>query len=181
MCWRSRLDHIMKLETVEQLFMEGLQYAYDAEKQLTEALPKMAQASSTSQLKQAFEQHLKETQEHVKRDEQIFQQMGRKPEGKSNTVVAAMRGEAEQLIKNTNQSPVRDAALIVAGNQVEHFEMATYGSLANYAQLLGRPECVTLLKQILDEEKKADANLTEVGENYVNKQALQASSSATVA
>ncbi len=88
----------MQVQSLEDLFVIGLQYAYDAEKQLTEALPKMAQASQTAELRQAFEQHLKETQQHVTRAEQVFSALGKKPETKSNTVVQAMQQEAEKMI-----------------------------------------------------------------------------------
>ncbi len=168
----------MKLQTVDELFLTGLQYAYDAEKQLTEALPKMAEVSSTPELKQAFEKHLGETKEHVGRAEQIFKAFGKQPETKPNSVLKQMTQEAEQMISNTDKGPVRDAALIVAGNQVEHFEMATYGSLRNYAQLLKKSDVVSLLEKTLQEEKQADAKLTEVGENYVNVQAMQKSAAA---
>lgn len=167
----------MQTQSLEDLFVTGLQYAYDAENQLIEALPKLAQASTTPQLRQAFEQHLKETQEHARRAEQIFSALGKQPERKPNTVVQAMRQEADKMIQNTDSSPVRDAALIVAGNQVEHYEMAAYGSLLNFAQILGKQECVKSLQQTLDEEKKADAKLTEVGESQVNQQAANRSAS----
>ena len=168
----------MKLQNVQDLFLEGLQYAYDTEQQLTQALPKMAQASSTPQLREAFEQHLLETKQQVGRAEQIFQLFGRQPQTKPNRVVQAMSQEVEQMIQNTDQNPVRDAALIVAGNQVEHFEMASWGSLRTYAQLLGNQEAVNLIQKTLDEEKQADAKLTALGENQVNQQALQQGSSA---
>jgi ferritin-like metal-binding protein YciE len=168
----------MKLQTVEDLFLEGLQYAYDTEQQLTQALPKMAQASSTPQLREAFEQHLLETKQQVGRAEQIFQIFGKQPERKPNTVLQAMTQEAENMIKNTDQNPIRDAALIVAGNQVEHFEMASWGSLRTYAELLGKQEAVSLIQKTLDEEKQADAKLTALGENQVNQQALQQGSKA---
>lgn len=163
----------MKLQSVEELFLEGLQYAYDTEQQLTQALPKMAQASSTPQLREAFEQHLLETKQQVGRAEQIFQLFGKQPQTKPNKVVQAMNQEVEQMIQNTDQNPIRDAALIVAGNQVEHFEMASWGSLRTYAQLLGKQEAVNLIQKTLDEEKQADAKLTALGENQVNQQALQ--------
>ncbi len=165
----------MQVQSFEDLFITGLQYAYDAEKQLTEALPKMAQASTTPQLREAFQKHLTETQEHVRRAEQIFSALGKQPETKSNTVVQAMRKEADQMISMIETSPLRDAALIVAGNQVEHYEMAAYGSLKNFAEILGNQNCVQLLQQTLEEEKKADAKLTEVGESQVNRQAASRS------
>jgi ferritin-like metal-binding protein YciE len=168
----------MKLQTVEDLFLQGLQYSYDAEKQLTEALPKMVKASSAPELKQAFEKHLAETKEHVTRAEAIFQMLGKQPELKPNSIVQQMRREMEQMISQTDQSAIRDAALIVAGNQVEHFEMAAYGSLRNYAQLLGRNDILPILEKTLREEKQADAKLTEIGEQTVNVQAIHASAAA---
>ncbi len=161
----------MQIQSLEELFLTGLQYAYDAEKQLTQALPKMAQASTTPQLREAFGKHLTETQEHVRRAEQIFSAFGKQSETKPNAVVQAMGQEADKMIAMMEASPLRDAALIVAGNQVEHYEMAAYGSLKSFAELLGKQDCVQLLQQTLEEEKKADAKLTEVGESQVNTQA----------
>ncbi len=171
----------MKIHSVQELFITGLQYVYDAEKQLTEALPELAQATWTPQLREAFERHLQETKEHVNRCEQVFRRLGIKPETKPNSVVKQMRQEASQMIQNTDKSELRDAALIVAGNQVEHYEMAAYGSLRSFAQLLCHEEIVGLLQQTLDEEKKADAKLTEVGESQVNIQALHKSAAAAAA
>lgn len=168
----------MKLQTVDELFLNGLQYAYDAEKQLTEAIPKMAEASSTPQLKQAFETHLAETKEHAIRAEQIFKALGKQPETKTCSVTKEMVQAAEKMISNTDKGPIRDAALIVAGNQVEHFEMASYGSLRSFAELMKKNDVVSLLEKTLKEEKQADAKLTEVGENYVNTQAMQKSAAA---
>ena len=168
-------------QSLEDLLVNGLQYVYDAEKQLTEALPKMAQGSTTPQLREAFEQHLKETQQHVQRAEQIFKAFGKQAETKPNTVVQAMRQEADKMMQMMPASPLRDAALIVAGNQVEHYEMAAYGSLLSFAQLLNQQQCVQLLQQTLEEEKKADAKLTQIGESQVNQQAASRSSATAAA
>ncbi len=165
-------------QTLEDLFIIGLNYVYDAEKQLIEALPKMAQASTNPQLRQAFEEHLKHTQQHVQRAEQIFQALGKQSETKPNTVVQAMRQEADKMIQMIQASPLRDAALIVAGNQVEHYEMAAYGSLVNFARLLNQQQSLQLLQQTLEEEKKADAILTQIGESQVNQQAANRSTAA---
>jgi ferritin-like metal-binding protein YciE len=164
----------MKIQSVDQLFLQGLQYAYDAEKQLTEALPKLVEAVSSPQLRQALEEHLQETKEHVGRAEEIFKQLGQQPQTQANAVLKQMRQEADQMIENTEKSPIRDAALIVAGNQVEHYEMAAYGSLRTYAQLLGKQQIADILEKTLQEEKKADAKLTELGESEINLQALHA-------
>lgn len=162
-----------KITTFDDLFRNGLEYAYDAEKQLTKALPKMAEAATSPQLKQAFQQHLTETQTQVTRIEQVCSKLGIQLTGKTNVVVQAMTQEAEGMIQSSDPSPLRDAALIVAGNQVEHFEMGTYGSLVSYARLLGHDEVISLLEQTLEEEKTADKKLTQVGEQSVNQQAAQ--------
>jgi ferritin-like metal-binding protein YciE len=171
----------MNIETVQDLFLNGLQYAYDAEKQLTQALPEMAQAATAPQLREAFEQHLQETKEHVGRCEEIFKRLGAQPKTQPNAVLEQMRQEARQMTQNIRQPELRDAALIVAGNQVEHFEMSAYGSLRTFAELLGKDDVVDILQKTLDEEKKADAKLTEVAENQVNIQALHKTAAATAA
>jgi ferritin-like metal-binding protein YciE len=165
----------MKIQSVHDLFVNGLQYVYDAEKQLTDALPELAEAACTPQLRQAFEQHLQETKEHVGRMEEIFRRVGEQPQTKPNSVLAQIRQETKQMMENIEKSELRDAALIVAGNQVEHYEMAAYGSLRTFAQLLGHQDVVDILQKTLEEEKKADAKLTEVGESQVNIQALHKS------
>jgi ferritin-like metal-binding protein YciE len=164
----------MKLENIEQLFVHGLRYVYDAEKQLTQALPKLAKACSTPQLREAFEKHLEETKEHVGRAEEIFKRLGQQPDTMPNALLEQMRAEADQMIANTDESPLRDAALIVAGNQVEHYEMAAYGSLRSFAQLLGKQDIAKILEMTLEDEKKADAKLTQIGEETVNPQAVHA-------
>lgn len=169
----------MKLQTVDELFLTGLQYAYDAEKQLTEALPRMAEVSSTPELKQAFEKHLDETKQHVARAEQIFKACDKQPEAKSNIVLKQMVEEAQKMISSTDKGPIRDAALIVAGNQVEHFEMANYGSLRNFAQLLNKADVVSLLEMTLQDEKQADALLTKIGEQHVNVEAMHKGAAAS--
>jgi ferritin-like metal-binding protein YciE len=168
----------MKIQSVEDLFVNGLQYIYEAEQQLTQALPELAQAASAPQLREAFEQHLQETKEHVRRVEDVFKSIGLQPEGRPNLVLEQIRQEARQMIENIDKSELRDAALIIAGNQVEHYEMAMYGSLRTFAQLLGYEDAVGSLQKILDEEKKADAKLTAVGESQINIQALHKSAAA---
>lgn len=162
-----------KIQTFDELFQNGLEYMYDCEKQLVQALPKMAQAASTPHLRQAFEHHLQETRMQVQRLDQVFSKLGLRSSGKPNTIVQAMTHEAEQMIQHTDASPLRDAALIVAGNQVEHFEIGNYGSLRSFAKLMGHDEIISLLEENLQEEKQADEKLTEVGETEVNRQAAQ--------
>jgi ferritin-like metal-binding protein YciE len=165
----------MKMQSVEDLFINGLKYVYDAEKQLAQALPELAEAACTPQLREAFEQHLRETKEQVRRVEEVFKRMGSEPQTEPNTILKQMREEARQMMQNIGKSEIRDAALIVAGNQIEHYEMAAYGSLRTFAQLLGQDEVVAILQRTLEEEKKANAKLTELGESQVNIQALHKS------
>jgi ferritin-like metal-binding protein YciE len=162
-----------KMTTFDELFQTGLAEIYDGEQQLVQALPKVAQACSSPELRRAFEQHLQETRGHVQRLEQVYSKLGKRPEGKTNTILQAMTQEAEKKIRMTDSSPVRDAALIVCGNTVEHFEIGCYGSLRNFAELMGRNEIVSLLEQTLQEEKNADQLLTQIGESAVNPQAAR--------
>lgn len=170
----------MQLETPEDLLFYGLALIYDAEQQLTEALPKMAEASCSPQLRSAFEQHLSETKEHVGRALELFKRFGREPEAEPNKIVAQMREHTAELIRRTEPCPLRDAALVVAGSQVEHFEIACYGSLRALARLLGHEDEACILEKTLEEEKKAAAKLAEVGESHVNIQAIHRSAAAGV-
>jgi len=163
----------MRIQSFEQLFQNGLEYLYDAENQLVQALPKMSHAATTQELRQAFGQHLIETQQQVTRLEQVFQLCNLQPSRKPNVVLQAMTQEVDQMVSNIDASHLRDAALIVAGNQVEHFEMGSYGSLKTWAQLMGNQKAVQLLDQSLQEEKAADQKLTQVGESTVNQQAAK--------
>src|SRR5579884_419643 len=159
-------------ENVQDLFELGLEFAYDCEQQLIKALPKMAQAASSQQLRSAFEQHLEETRGHARRLEEIFQNLGRNPDTQDNDVVKALVKEGEHMISRIDRGSLLDAALIVAGNEVEHYEMAAYGSLRTFAQLLGNQQAERLLEMTLTEEKAADHKLTQIGETRVNREAL---------
>jgi ferritin-like metal-binding protein YciE len=161
----------MKVQSFDDLFFTALEYMYDSEKQLAEALPKMSQASTTPQLKEAFEKHHKETHEHVRRVEQIFSAFGKKPSSQHNTVVESMVNEANGMIRNTDVGPIRDAALVHAANQIEHWEIAAYTSLRNDAKRLSGQDTVKLIDQTISEEKEAAAKVTEISEKYVNPQA----------
>lgn len=171
----------MKINSVQDLFLSGLQNLYDAEKQLTEAIPELAQAACAPQLREAFEQHLRETKEHVARCEEIFKRIKAEPLTQPNAVFEQMRQEARQIIQNTQQCEIRDAALIVAANQMEHYEISVYGSLRTFAELLGYDDVVDVMQKTLDEEKKADARLTELAESQINIQALHKSAAAMAA
>jgi ferritin-like metal-binding protein YciE len=171
----------MKIQSVQDLFLSGLQYIYDAEKQLIIALPELAQAATAPQLREVFEQHLRETKEHVGRIEEVFKRIGEQPQTQANAVLDQMRQHARQMIENSDKSEIRDAALIIAGNQVEHYEISAYGSLRTFAQLLGHDEVVAILQKTLDEEKKADARLTDVADSQINIQALHKSAALAAA
>ena len=164
----------MKIESMEDLFLAEIEDLYDCEKRLTKHLPKMAKASTSSELRQAFETHLQETQGHVERLEKVFSEMGKKPKAETCEAIKGLIEEGEEMISNTDESPVRDAGIIAAANRVEHYEMAAYGSARAFAQTLGLNSAVTLLEQTLQEEKKADQKLTKLGETKINQEALRA-------
>src|SRR3569833_738814 len=127
----------MVIDNIEDLFLVELQHVYAAEKQLAEALPELAQAACTPQLRQVFDQQLAETREHTARIEEIFKQLGEQPVAKPNLVLTQMRQQAEELRASIDKSPLLDAALIVIGNQIEHFVIASYGSLRTFVCLFG--------------------------------------------
>jgi ferritin-like metal-binding protein YciE len=162
----------MKIENLRDLFEIELQYAYDCEQKLVKkALPSMIKSAASPELKRALEQHLEETRTHASRLEQVFSSCNLKATTKDNDILDEMTDAAEDTVSHIDQSALRDAALIVNGNAVEHYEMAIYGSLVAFAQQLSFREAATLLQQTLQEEKMADAKLTEIGKNSVNPQA----------
>jgi ferritin-like metal-binding protein YciE len=162
----------MKIESLRDLFDIELQYAYDCEQKLVKkGLPAMVKSASSPELKQAFEQHLEETRTHVSRLEKVFNACGLEIKKKDNDILDEMTDAAEDTVSHIDESALRDAALILNGNGVEHYEMALYGSLVAFADQLGLREVSTLLQQTLQEEKAADAKLTEIGESVVNPMA----------
>ncbi len=164
----------MKIESFRDLFHVGLCYAYDVEQKLVKkGLPTMIDAASTPQLRSALEQHLQETRTHVTRLERVFSILGVEAKTKDDDVMDELADGAKTMIGAIEASPLRDAALIVSGNQVEHYEMAIYGSLVAFAQQLGLREAATVLEQTLNEEKAADAKLTQIGETAINPSAAQ--------
>jgi len=156
--------------TLDELFVDELRDLYDAEKQLTKALPKMAKAASSEELRAAFEEHLEQTEGQVQRLEQIFEALGQKATGKKCAAMAGLVKEGEELADDA-QAAVRDAGLIAAAQKVEHYEIAGYGSARTHAQLLGNDEAVQLLEETLEEEKETDQKLTELAESSVNEEA----------
>ena len=163
----------MKIENMEDLFLAEIEDLYDCEKRLTKALPKMAKASTSPELKKAFEAHLQETQGHLERLERVFSEMGKKPKAVPCEAIKGLIEEGEEMISNTDESPLRDAGVIAAGNRVEHYEIAAYGSARSFAKTLGLNSAVSLLEQTLEEEKKADKKLTELAETKINHEALR--------
>jgi len=162
----------MKIQSLRDLFEIELQYAYDCEQKLVKkGLPGMIKNSSSPELRQALEQHLEETRTHVSRLEQVFKSFGTKADTKGNDVFDEMASAAEDSVSHIDASALRDAALIVNGNQVEHYEMAIYGSLVAFANQLGLRDAAPLLQQTLEEEKAADAKLTQIAESSINRQA----------
>ena len=153
------------LENLKALYINQLQHLHSAETQITEALPKMIEKASDSQLKQALESHLQETRGHVTRLERILQQATGKVDAKKSKGIAALITEGEGIITDAKVEPVRDAGIIAAAQKVEHYEMAAYGTVRTYAEILGLTEQADLLEQTLDEEKHADAILTQISDS----------------
>jgi ferritin-like metal-binding protein YciE len=160
------------VKSLRELFEIELRYAYDCEKKLVEkGLPKMIESVTSPELKTALEGHLQETRTHVARLERVFGAIGVEPETRSNEILDKMTGAAADSISHIEASPLRDAALISNGNQVEHYEIALYGTLVSFARTLGLQAAVAPLEETLNEEKLADAKLTKIGESLANNRA----------
>jgi ferritin-like metal-binding protein YciE len=160
----------MALETLQDLLVDELQDLYDAEHQLTKALPKMVDTATSTQLRDAFSNHLKETENQIKRLEQVFEAMGEKAERKTCPAMQGLIKEANENIKEEMADEVKDAALIASGQRVEHYEIAGYGTARTFAEVLGLDDVAKLLQQTLDEEGAADEKLTQVAKK-INFQA----------
>jgi ferritin-like metal-binding protein YciE len=163
----------MKLETLRDLYIEELRDLYSAETQITKALPKMVNAATSAQLKDAFQSHLKETMKQVQRLEQIFDAMEEKPGGKTCEGMKGLLDEGKELMEEQAEPEVLDAGVISAAQRVEHYEMAGYGTVRTYAKLLGEAKAVQLLEETLLEEKAADTKLSKVA-SKINVQANKA-------
>lgn len=164
----------MKMQSVEDLMLTGLSYVLDFEEQISKEASKMAEASSNPELKEAFQKTVAKSQEYAQKVEQTFQKLGKSVQRNTNSIAKAMIEEVENMIQNTDASPVRDAALIVAANQQQHYRVASYGSLETYAQLLGKQDAAEGLKQNLEDSKGGDAKMTKIGEEKVNQEAAHA-------
>lgn len=162
----------MKIENLRQLFETELCYIYDCEQKLVKkGLPTMISAATSPELRNALEQHLEETRNHIARLERVFSTLGREPKTEDNDILDEITSSSKDMVDDIKVSSVRDAAIIVGGNKVEHYEMAVYGSLVSFAQQLGLNEAANLFQQTLNEEKAADAKLTQIGETVVNARA----------
>lgn len=162
----------MKLESLKDLYLEQLKDLYSAETQLVDALPKMAERASSQDLKQAFQNHLRETQEQVRRLEQIFQDIGETPKGHTCEGMKGLIREGEEMIKMQGDAKVIDAGLIAAAQRVEHYEIAGYGTVRTYAEMLGKQQHASLLERTLQEEEMTDEKLTQLAESHVNEEAM---------
>jgi ferritin-like metal-binding protein YciE len=152
----------MAAENLHDLFVDELKDIYDAEKQLTKALPKMAKASDSQDLRAAFEEHLEITRMQVERLEEVFKSLGMPARGKTCEGMKGLIEEGQQKMQELEQGATLDAALIASAQKVEHYEIATYGTLATFADIMGHQDAKDLLGQTLDEEKEADEKLTQV-------------------
>src|SRR5437016_8769757 len=161
----------MKLETLNELLIEQLQDLYSAENQIIEALPKMAEAASSPELKRAFQEHLRQTEGQVERLEQCFEQLDTEAEGNECKGMKGLLEEGEDLMDEDAEPEVLDAGLIAAAQRVEHYEIAGYGCARTYAELLGDSEGAKLLQQTLDEEGATDKKLTELAKTLINVKA----------
>ena len=165
----------MNKDSLRELYIDELRNLYNAETQLVKALPKMAKAAANHQLREAFEEHLRQTSEHVSRLEQIFEQLEEKPYGKKCLGMEGLVKEGAKTIKEDYSDEVKDAAIIGAAQRVEHYEIAGYGTVRTFAELLDETEHGTLLDQTLEEEKQAHKILTELAQE-INRRAAQAGS-----
>src|SRR5271165_2083199 len=162
-------DKVMKT-SLRDLYVEELKDLFSAEKQLVKALPKMAKAASSEELKQGFEEHLEQTRGHVQRLEQIFKSLDESPKGKKCAGMEGLVKEGSEVMEEDFEGALMDAALIGAAQRVEHYEIAAYGTASEFAKILGESEHVTLLEETLQEEKETDEKLTELAKE-INPQA----------
>jgi ferritin-like metal-binding protein YciE len=163
----------VKMESLQELFVKELQDLLSAENQITKALPKMAKAASSRELKAGFEQHLDQTKRQITRLEQIFEELEASPDGDKCKGMEGLLKEGEALIDEDAEPEVLDAALIAAAQKVEHYEIASYGTVRTYANLLGLTTAADLLEQTLNEEKETDSKLTDIA-GEINVQADKA-------
>ncbi|MBY0380761.1 MAG: DUF892 family protein [Xanthobacteraceae bacterium] len=160
-----------KAKTLSDLFHDTLKDIYFAEKKIMSALPKMAKAAQSSDLRAAFEKHLGETETQVERLEMVFEEIDAKPQGKTCDAIMGILDEGKEIMSDYKGAPALDAGLLAAAQAVEHYEISRYGTLITWANELGLTKVAKLLKETLDEEKTTDATLTTIAKNVVNAEA----------
>ena len=158
----------MSLATLHDLMVHELKDLYSAERQLVQALPRMAKAASSDELRTAIENHLSQTEEHVTRIERILESFGESPKGQKCAGMEGLLEEGKNFLKEDADSDVMDAGIIVAAQKVEHYEIATYGAVREYARIMGHTEAQQLLEKTLEEEKEADQLLNQLAEGGIN-------------
>jgi ferritin-like metal-binding protein YciE len=161
----------MKIDSLKTLLEEELKDIYSAEKQLLKALPKMAKKASSEELREALEEHLEVTQGHVDRLEEVFETLGKTAKAKTCKAMQGLIEEASEMMEEDMADDVMDAALISSAQKVEHYEIASYGTVRTWARLIGEEQAAELLQETLDEESEADKRLTELAESFVNEEA----------
>jgi ferritin-like metal-binding protein YciE len=160
-----------KQKTLEDLFLTTLKDVYYAEKQILRALPKMAKATDSDELRQAFEQHRTETDGQIQRLEQVFEQIGKRASGKTCEAIQGIIAEGQEIMEEYAESDALDAGILASAQAIEHYEISRYGTLKSWAQQLGMTEAVTLIEETLAEEKKTDQLLTQIAESNANQKA----------
>ena len=170
----EKVNPEMESRKFKEFFVDQLKDIYWAEHALSEALPEMAEDATCGALAKAFQKHKKETEGQIRILEQVFELMGEKAEGKKCEAMAGLIKEAKSIIKDTEKDTfIRDAGLVLAAQKSEHYEIASYGTLVEFAQQMGEPKVAKLLHKILDEEKKTDVSLTMLSEDGVNESAVR--------
>jgi len=166
-------EQMAETQTLHDAFLDELRDAYDAEKQLIKALPKLARAAESDELRTAFQTHLQETQGHAQRLEQVFASLGEKTRGKHCDGMAGIIEEGKNVMEEDFEGTTLDACLIASAQRAEHYEMAAYGTLVAWAKAMGHEEAVGLLEEILEEEKATDEKLTTIAEGGINAEAAE--------
>jgi ferritin-like metal-binding protein YciE len=169
-----RMENEMTTKTLETLFHDMLKDIYYAEKKILKALPKMAKGAQSPKLKAAFEKHFEETEGQVERLEQIFEIIGKRAQGKTCEAINGIIEEGDEILEEYEGSEAIDAGLVAAAQAVEHYEIARYGTLKRWAELMGLDEAVKLLDMTLQQESKTDEDLTKLANTQVNQKALKA-------
>lgn len=163
----------MGLESLKDLFIDQLKDIYSAETQVTKALPKLAKKASSTELQDAFRMHLDQTQNQIKRLDEIFSSLGKNPKGKKCKGMQGLLEEGEEMMEEDADPDVMDAGLIAAAQRVEHYEISAYGTARAYARTLGEQKAASLLDQTLEEESQTDAKLNQLAEGQINKRAQE--------